>query len=79
MNRKLALFGIVLFVSLFISISLPIVAEARTADNVYGWAWSSNIGWIKFNNCSNPRVPSSCNGPDFGVNKNLNNTLTGYA
>jgi len=24
-------------------------AEAGTADNVSGWAWAENIGWITFN------------------------------
>ncbi|PIR92862.1 hypothetical protein COT99_04010 [Candidatus Falkowbacteria bacterium CG10_big_fil_rev_8_21_14_0_10_43_10] len=25
------------------------IAQAGTADNVYGWAWSGNIGWVSFN------------------------------
>jgi len=26
------------------------IAKAGIADNVSGWAWSENIGWISFNN-----------------------------
>lgn len=39
-------------------------AKAGSADNVYGWAWSENIGWISFNstNCDNS--------PEDGVTDN---------
>ena len=33
--------------------------RAGASDNVSGWAWSENIGWISFN-CTN--VPKVCNG-----------------
>ncbi|MBX4209423.1 hypothetical protein KW799_01895, partial [Candidatus Parcubacteria bacterium] len=51
------------------------VAHAGTSDNVSGWAWSSNIGWISFN-CTND---NSCGTANYGVNKNADDTLTGYA
>src|SRR3990167_3395205 len=46
-----------LFIFTFISVSFfAIAGQARAASqNVIGWAWSSNIGWIKFDsNTSNP-------------------------
>jgi len=49
--------------------------SAGTEHNLSGWAWSSNIGWISFN-CTND---NTCNGVNYGVNKNADNTLTGYA
>src|SRR3989344_3107838 len=39
-------------------------ADAGTDDNVSGFAWSSNIGWISFN-CATPDA-GDCN-PDYGV------------
>jgi hypothetical protein len=48
---------------------------ASTTDNVSGWAWSSNIGWISFN-CTN----RSCTNSNYGVNINPDNgVLSGYA
>jgi hypothetical protein len=41
--------------------------QATSGDNVYGYAWSDNIGWISFNNCVDPTVPTSCTGIDYGV------------
>lgn len=41
--------------------------EASSGDNVTGWAWNSNIGWISFN-CSND---SSCAASNYGVNIDL--------
>lgn len=55
-------------------------AEAGAGDNIYGFAWSSNIGWIKFNNCAAPPNPATCSGSDFGVNIDPGNgLLSGYA
>ncbi|MBI2450360.1 MAG: hypothetical protein HYV47_02365 [Candidatus Nealsonbacteria bacterium] len=42
-------------------------AEAGTGDNVSGWAWSENIGWINFN------------GSNYGVTINSNGNFSGYA
>ena len=39
-------------------------AHAAGTDNVYGMAWSDNIGWISFNNCTAPAV---CTGTGYGV------------
>ena len=52
------------------------VARASVLDNVIGWAWSDNIGWISLN-CTNT---SSCATSDYGVTVNpVNGGMTGYA
>lgn len=52
------------------------VAKAGTGDNVSGWAWNENIGWISFN-CTND---SSCGTSNYGVNINLTTgDFSGYA
>lgn len=54
--------------------------QATDSDNVYGYAWSSNIGWISMNNCTDPgTVPSTCTGQDYGVTYNNAGDLSGYA
>jgi hypothetical protein len=42
----------------------PEVLRAGAGDNIDGWAWSSNVGWISFN-CTNLGV---CSQSDYGVN-----------
>lgn len=37
--------------------------KAAASDNVSGWAWSENIGWISFN------------GSNYGVNINSDGTF----
>jgi len=55
-------------------------AQAISSDNVYGYAWSSNIGWISFNNCANPITPSTCTGQNYGVRYDISSgNLSGYA
>lgn len=48
--------------------------------NVYGWAWSENIGWISVNNCTYEGV---CSGPVYGLNieeqEDETITLSGWA
>jgi len=52
------------------------IAQAGSADNVTGYAWSSNIGWISFN-CTND---DSCGTVDYGVNINpASGNFSGYA
>lgn len=68
--------ALVLVASLVVfSVISPSSAQAATTDNMVGWAWSANIGWISFN-CTND---SSCGTSNYGVNKNSDGTLTGYA
>ncbi len=49
--------------------------EAGTGDNVSGYAWSENIGWISFN-CTNQ---NSCSQVDYGVSIDGNGNFSGYA
>lgn len=52
------------------------ISLASTRDNVSGYAWSENIGWISFN-CTNT---NSCAASDYGVRINENNgNVNGYA
>ncbi|MDP3057056.1 MAG: PKD domain-containing protein [bacterium] len=65
--------------------------KAAVTDNVAGYAWSENIGWISFNsvNCdanndgkSEGAVGCPAAGTNmvaYGVNLNTDNTLSGYA
>ncbi|MBZ1356411.1 MAG: hypothetical protein KY054_01385, partial [Candidatus Nealsonbacteria bacterium] len=49
--------------------------EADVVNNVTGWAWSENIGWISFN-CTND---NSCGTHNYGVNIDTNGNLSGHA
>ena len=78
-NRK------VLFLSLFIVIILFIgffglfyknnlkEVKADALDNVLGFAWSSDIGWISFNNSSGG------GGKNYGVNIDDNGATTEFS
>jgi len=58
--------------------------QAKATANVWGWAWSENIGWISFN-----KDPYIANGhtvvtggggsQPYGVTINPDGTFTGYA
>ncbi|MDI6591590.1 MAG: PKD domain-containing protein [Patescibacteria group bacterium] len=48
---------------------------ASSADNVWGWAWSENIGWISFN-CTNTNWCATSN---YGVNIENSGYFSGYA
>ncbi len=73
----------VLFIAAFIFIGLvyflnnpscPEVVKAGSSDNVSGWAWSENIGWISFNS-TNTGVAV-----DYGVHIDPSTGLfSGYA
>lgn len=65
-------------------------AQAQTeVGNVFGYAWSSNIGWIKMNSCNDDNLDgipnTSCTGFPFGVKIDNGGalggpgTLSGYA
>jgi len=63
-------FKVILFFALFLSFGLFafIQVEADENDNVWGWAWSENIGWISFN------------GVNYGVNIDpASGDFSGYA
>lgn len=54
--------------------------SASVNDNVVGWAWSNNTGWISMN-CKTGGANSTdiCATSNYGVNLNTDGTLTGYA
>jgi len=91
-----------LILVLFLIIALGIISvfsfqrteqvKAGAADNVSGFAWSSNIGWISFNstNCDSDgdgitdtgnysQCPVGLSISDYGVNIDSNGILSGYA
>jgi len=77
-NNKKSLVLIILSV-VFVFAFLPFKeAKAAITDNMSGWAWSENIGWISFN-CTNQASCSATN--NYGVNADLVATglLSGYA
>lgn len=77
--------NIFLFSLLAIVCSISI-ALASTSQNITGWAQSTNIGWIKLNNCTDTANPGTCeSGGDYGLNttvpltKTGKTTISGYA
>ncbi|MEA2113002.1 MAG: hypothetical protein U9P50_03495 [Patescibacteria group bacterium] len=54
--------------------ALP-VAKAAINDNISGYAWSDNIGWIGFN-CIDP---DTCSTSNYGVSIGADKKLSGYA
>lgn len=53
------------------------ITSASGADNVSGWAWNSNIGWISLN-CTNDSP--ACSGTSYGVNVDAaTGNFSGYA
>ncbi|MDD4332962.1 MAG: hypothetical protein PHT51_02515 [Patescibacteria group bacterium] len=87
-NKKPQKFFSLIFISIFfialflcglvwleMSKQIPL-AQAGTSQNVSGYAWSSNYGWISFN-CTND---SSCGTADYGVNiDSATGNFSGYA
>ena len=57
--------------------------SAALGDNVFGHAWSDNIGWIKMNSCDSDLSGNATNCPlynNFGVNINATTgAVSGYA
>ncbi|MCX6718565.1 MAG: hypothetical protein NTY81_03130 [Candidatus Staskawiczbacteria bacterium] len=53
--------------------------EIKASGNVYGWAWTSNIGWISFNNLGLAGIPAGGGNVDYGANIETNGDITGYA
>ncbi len=71
MARYLAIF-IGIAVLIFIGAKIP--ALATFADNIYGWAWSANIGWISFND-----INAGSGGGSYGVRADSEGNLAGFA
>lgn len=59
-------------------VAVPTVANASVGDNIFGNAWSNNIGWISFNSCENPGLSSTCGSIGYGV-KTTAGVVSGYA
>jgi hypothetical protein len=77
LKRKSIIFA---FLFLFVSLIYPsngVLAAGCSTNNVQGWAWSDNIGWISFS-CLNEYEIGV--GIDYGVNLNKSTgILTGQA
>jgi len=76
--KKYVFFGAISILILGIIVLFPLFlakkTQAGSGDNVSGWAWSENIGWISFNSTSDG------SSVDYGVNVNLGNgKFSGYA
>ncbi len=52
---------------------------AGSTDNVWGYAWSENIGWISFNCDPDGPGAQTCSGSDYGVNIETGGCFKGYA
>jgi len=79
--NKCLYLSIILFSFLFILGLSPLKVSASSGDNVFGYGWSDNVGWISFNNCKNPTVSSTCSSVGYGVTVDYanNNKVSGYA
>lgn len=78
-KRQLALIlSFVLVVGVFFG-AKQLLADA--GNNGYGYGWSSNIGWIKLNNCDDPANQGTCTGSSYGVSvmPTAPGTISGYA
>lgn len=70
----IALSAILFFgATVFLAARIPSIATADTTQNVSGFGWSSNIGWISFNNTS------SGDATNYGVNVDVSGNFSGYA
>lgn len=79
MKKNLLTYFLAIFVIItgfFVSVH---TAQASSTDNIYGWGWSDTIGWISFNNCSDPAIASTCLGQSYGVKYDNTGDVTGYA
>jgi hypothetical protein len=73
------LLSVVAVLAIFICVSM---VRADTGSNMYGYAWSSNIGWIKLNDCDDPSNSGTCNpSASYGVSvlPTGAGTMSGYA
>ena len=58
------------------------ILRADGGNNMFGYMWSSNIGWIKMNDCDNPADSTTCNAKaSYGVTilPVAPGTMSGYA
>jgi hypothetical protein len=71
-------FSIVAVLAVFVCLKM---VQADTGSNMSGYFWSSNIGWIDLNDCSDPTNAATCTGPSYGVSvlPTAPGTISGYA
>lgn len=80
LNKNKALLSLIALLSIIFVAGMifdykALEIEASATDNVSGWAWSENIGWISFN-CTDT---SSCGSSNYGININqANGDFSGY-
>jgi hypothetical protein len=73
------LFSAIALLAVFVSFQM---VKADTGSNAYGYAWSSNIGWISLNDCTNVADDSTCApAASYGVTvlPIAPGTISGYA
>lgn len=70
-----AFFTIVLTSIFYFHFFSPTHVEASATDNLSGYAWSENIGWISFN-CTDT---GTCATSPYGVTVSATGALSGYA
>ncbi len=73
MRKLLFLLIVVLVFSFFFVNRAKNGAKAGVNDNVSGWAWSENIGWISFNSTNQG------GGVNYGASVASNGNISGYA
>ncbi len=71
MKNKVLIFLIIVI----LSVGFLVAGEVKAGDehNVYGWAWSENIGWISFNSTTDE------SGVNYGVHIDAVGNFSGYA
>ncbi|MHB1163220.1 MAG: hypothetical protein ACYCZZ_01700 [Minisyncoccota bacterium] len=75
MKFLFATIGSGVLVAVVVLTTLTPTTHAAITDNLSGYAWSSNIGWISFN-CTNT---NTCLTSPYGVSVAADGTLSGYA
>ncbi len=66
--------SVVLVAITLLLVDMPRTAESAPSDNLSGYAWSDNIGWISMN-CTD----ENCGSTNYGVRVAPDGTLSGYA
>jgi len=74
-KRKRIFICLIILSVLYVGVIKAGKALADSDDNVSGFAWSENIGWISAN-CTDTSI---CGTSDYGVNIAGDGTLSGYA
>lgn len=72
------LFGTLAVLAVFLCVKM-VAADAGSTG--YGYFWSSNIGWMRLNDCTNPATSTTCiPAASYGVNvlPMAPGTITGY-